>query len=110
MAIALFLAAGLCLVGAPILAGDPGIPAELQHVAASHSEFFEARIRPILAENCFSCHGPKKQQSGLRLDSREGLLKGADSGPVVVPGRPEESPLIEAIRHDATIKMPLKSK
>jgi hypothetical protein len=109
MAIALFLAAGLCLIGAPILAGDPGIPAGLQPVAP-HSEFFEARIRPVLAENCFSCHGPKKQQSGLRLDSREGLLKGADSGPVVVPGRPEESPLIEAIRHDATIKMPPKSK
>jgi hypothetical protein len=78
--------------------------------AAQHAEFFEARVRPILAEHCVSCHGPKKQQSGLRLDSREALLKGSHGGPVVVPGQPDESPLIDAIRHDATIKMPPKSK
>ena len=79
-------------------------------ITAEHAEFFEARIRPLLSEHCVSCHGPKKQQSGLRLDSQEGLLKGADSGPVVVSGRPEESALVKAIRHDATIKMPPKSK
>ena len=104
----------LCMTESLILAGDElhrsKTTPKSQPIAARHAEFFEARIRPVLAEHCFSCHGPKKQQSGLRLDSRGGLLKGADSGLVVVPGRPEESPLIEVIRHDATIKMPPKSK
>lgn len=77
---------------------------------ADGPEFFEARIRPVLAENCQSCHGPKKQEAGLRLDSREALLKGSDSGPVIEPGKPEESPLIEAIGHSGPIKMPPKKK
>ena len=114
MRIALLLVVGFCLTGSLALAGDEVDPLtttpKLQPIAPPHAEFFEARIRPILVEQCFSCHGPKKQQSGLRLDSREGLLIGADSGPVVVPGQPEESPLIEAIGHDGTIKMPPKSK
>ena len=55
-------------------------------------DFFESRIRPILVDNCLSCHGPKKQEAGLRLDSRAALLRGADSGPVIEPGKPEESP------------------
>ena len=87
----LLLAAGWGLVGSmPAVADDP----------ARHAEFFEARVRPILVEHCIACHGPRKQESGLRLDSRAGLLKGNDAGPVVVPGQPEESPLIEAVRHD----------
>ena len=81
-------------------------------VASTHqqAEFFEARIRPILVEQCQRCHGPKKQESGLRLDTKQGLLEGSDSGPVIVPGQPDESPLIEAIRYTATIKMPPKTK
>jgi len=51
-----------------------------------------------------------KQESGLRLDSRQGLLKGNDSGPVVLPGQPEDSPLIVAIRHNSQVKMPPKEK
>ncbi len=54
-------------------------------------EFFESRVRPILAERCLKCHGPAKQSNGLRLDSREAVLKGGDSGPAVVPARPDES-------------------
>ena len=78
---------------------------------AGSVEFFEARVRPILAEQCVNCHGPKKQSSGLRLDSREAVLKGGDSGPAVVPRRPEESLLIQAVahRHDE-LKMPPKGK
>ena len=53
------------------------------------AEFFETRIRPVLVENCHSCHGPKKQMSGLRLDSREGLLEGGDKGPSVRLGDPD---------------------
>jgi len=70
-------------------------------------EFFESKIRPVLAERCFRCHGPEKQKSGLRLDSREALLKGgSESGPVIVPGQPEKSLLIEAVHQKGDVKMP----
>lgn len=73
-------------------------------------EFFEKRIRPVLVEHCFECHGPKKQKAGLRLDSRTALLRGSDGGPVVNPGDPDKSPLIQAIRHQGELKMPPKQK
>ncbi len=109
-----FLATGLCLCGSLASAGDDTVAPIASQTAkapsAQPTDFFEARIRPILAEHCFRCHGPRKQESRLRLDSRQGLLKGTDSGPVVVPGQPEESPLIVAIRHDSQVKMPPKAK
>src|SRR5579871_227503 len=71
---------------------------------ADEREFFERRVRPVLAEHCFSCHGPKKQQAGLRLDSRAALLKGGESGPAVVPGEPERSLLLEAVRQTGEVK------
>jgi hypothetical protein len=71
------------------------------------AEFFEARVRPILAERCVKCHGPRKQSSGLRLDSRQSILGGGNSGPAVVPSKPDESLLIQAVArtHDE-LKMP----
>lgn len=66
---------------------------------AAQLEFFEKEVRPVLADNCYKCHGPKKQKSSLRLDSRELILKGGEVGPVVVPGKPEASRLILAINH-----------
>src|SRR4051794_33088197 len=64
-------------------------------------EFFEKRIRPLLAENCYQCHGPEKQRSALRLDSMAAILKGGERGPAVVPGKLDDSLLIRAIlRHD----------
>ncbi len=62
--------------------------------------FFETEVRPLLAANCFECHGPEQQWSGLRLDTREDLAKGGDSGAAVVSGQPDESLLIRAVRHD----------
>ncbi|HXJ74671.1 MAG TPA: c-type cytochrome domain-containing protein, partial [Candidatus Dormibacteraeota bacterium] len=71
--------------------------------------FFENRIRPLLAEQCFSCHGPDKQKGKLRLDSREAMLAGGEHGPALVPGQPEESKLIEAVRStNADLQMPPK--
>ncbi len=73
--------------------------------------FFENRIRPLLAEHCLKCHGPVKQWAGLRLDSRESLLKGGDSGAAVIPGNADESLIIQAVRHeDENLKMPQDSK
>src|SRR5688500_15043359 len=54
-------------------------------------EFFESKIRPVLAEHCIGCHGAKKQKGGLRLDSRAAWAKGGDSGPAVVPGKADRS-------------------
>ncbi len=71
-------------------------------------EYFEKHVRPMLVEHCISCHGPKKEQASLRLDSRDGLTRGSDNGPVVVPGKPDESTLIRAVRHMGKVKMPPK--
>ncbi|HZJ14027.1 MAG TPA: PSD1 and planctomycete cytochrome C domain-containing protein [Chthoniobacteraceae bacterium] len=73
-------------------------------------EFFEKRVRPVLADHCYKCHGPEKQKAELRLDSRAGVLKGTDVGPVVVVGKPEESSLIKSIRHEGDTKMPEKEE
>jgi mono/diheme cytochrome c family protein len=73
-------------------------------------EFFEKHVRPILVSKCQSCHGVKRQQGGLRLDSRAALLKGSDNGAVVSPGAPDKSLLVKAIRYDGDVQMPPKSK
>ncbi len=74
-------------------------------------EFFESRVRPVLVERCQKCHGPKKQSSGLRLDSRDGVLKGGDNGPAVVPGKPDESVLFQAVSGaHRELKMPPDGK
>ncbi|HTU20826.1 MAG TPA: PSD1 and planctomycete cytochrome C domain-containing protein [Gemmataceae bacterium] len=72
--------------------------------------FFELRIRPLLVDNCFKCHADKKQRGSLRVDSRAALLTGGDQGPAFVPGKPEESLLIKAVRHDDELKMPPTKK
>ena len=79
----------------------------LAQSASEKTEFFEGRIRPVLASHCYSCHTDSKL-GGLRVDSRVALLEGGKSGPAIVPGRPEESLLIKAVRQvDPRLKMPL---
>ena len=77
------------------------------------AQFFETSIRPLLVERCYSCHsaGAKKLKADLYLDSRPGLLKGGESGPALVPGHPEQSRLIEAVRYaNPDLQMPPKAK
>ncbi|MBM3783250.1 MAG: DUF1549 domain-containing protein [Acidobacteria bacterium] len=71
-------------------------------------EFFESKIRPVLAANCFTCHSHegKVSRGGLVLDTKTGPLSGGDSGPAIVPGDPEKSLLIQAIRRTGARKMP----
>jgi hypothetical protein len=72
-------------------------------VTAAQLTFFEAKVRPILVAHCYECHSAKAQklEGGLRLDAKEGWQTGGDSGDAaIVPGRPDESLLIRAIRHD----------
>ena len=72
-------------------------------------EFFEKKVRPVLVKHCYECHAAdsKKIRGELVLDTRAGLLKGGATGPAIVPGHPEKSLLITAVRHvDTDLKMP----
>ena len=74
-------------------------------------EFFEKRVRPLLADRCYECHGEKKQKGGLRLDSAAAVLQGGDSGPALVAGKPEQSHIIKAVSwSDPDLQMPPKNK
>ncbi len=73
----------------------PAVPASAQ----SPEEFFENRVRPVLAESCMDCHG-RLRRGNLRLNSREAMLRGGDSGPAVLPGDPDGSLLIRTVRHE----------
>jgi Protein of unknown function (DUF1553)/Protein of unknown function (DUF1549)/Planctomycete cytochrome C len=74
-------------------------------------EFFEKKIRPVLTEHCFKCHSAEAEKAGklkgrLLLDSRDGVLKGGETGPAIVTGKPAESRLIQALRYDGDVRMP----
>ncbi|MDR3638538.1 MAG: PSD1 and planctomycete cytochrome C domain-containing protein [Isosphaeraceae bacterium] len=75
-------------------------------------EFFEKRVRPLLVSRCYNCHSANTNaKGGLRVDDRNGLLQGGGSGPAVVPGKPEESLLLQAVRHQGDVpKMPPKKQ
>ncbi len=80
---------------------------------AEKIEFFEKKIRPVLVDNCYSCHShtAKELEGGLHLDTRAGMLKGGDSGPAIVPGKPEASNLLKALRYGEDFaQMPPKGK
>src|SRR4051794_16041628 len=88
-----------CLLTSPARAADPGV------------QFFEQKIRPVLVEQCYQSHSAeaekaKKLKAKLYLDSRDGVLKGGDSGPAVVPGKPADSLLVQALRYGDDLKMP----
>lgn len=93
----------LCIVVALTAAGVDGFGAD------SGIEFFEKKIRPVLAERCYECHSAdaKKIKGKLRLDSREDILRGGETGPAIIPGKPEKSLLITAIKYvDKDLQMP----
>jgi len=83
----------------------------LPHLASAseNDHFFEAKVRPLLVDHCFNCHSVAKGKAkgGLRLDSRKGILEGGERGLAIVPGKPDESLLIKAVRrHDPDLQMP----
>ncbi len=93
-----------CIVGTGCLSA---MPVTARAAATPEETFFESRIRPLLAENCFECHGSRKSENGLRLDGLESLLRGGDRGAAVVPGDVDASLLIKAVRrHDPDLEMP----
>ena len=83
--------------------------AKLVPAAAQDADFFENKVRPILATNCYSCH-TDGAAANLHIDSREGLLKGGDAGPAIVPGDPSKSLLIAAVEQSGHLKMPKGGK
>ena len=95
------VAAGLVFV-----AENPGSACVADPEASFTSEqleFFETKIRPLLVKRCFSCHSAKaeKLKAGLYMDSRAALLKGGESGAALLPGKPDESLIIEAVRYES---------
>jgi hypothetical protein len=91
--LALILSAVALLPDGPLRAAD------------DHDAFFEKQVRPLLVKRCYKCHSGAKTNGGLALDSRVGWQKGGDSGAVIVPGKPESSPLIQAINYQS-LEMP----
>lgn len=93
--------------GAPVppALADPAAPTAPADPAAV--QFFEEKIRPVLATNCYSCHGADAQMGGLRVDSRAALLKGGKAGPALTAGEPARSLLIAAVEQSGALKMPL---
>ena len=93
----------------PLLAEEA---APLVAVDSDGLHFFETKIRPILAQRCYECHSAsaKKSQGGLQVDTKASFLAGGDSGPAIVPGKPQESLLIAAIGYDGDIQMPPDGK
>jgi cytochrome c553 len=92
---------------------QPAPSATAEKPTADQLAFFEKKIRPVLASNCYQCHSEegKKEKGGLLLDTRDGIRRGGDNGPAVVPGDTRKSLLLKAIKQtDATLKMPPKSK
>jgi hypothetical protein len=72
---------------------------------------FLDQVKPLLDSRCISCHGPEKQKGNLRLDSRAAILKGGDGGPGIVPGKPADSLILQAVTHKrADLEMPPKEK
>jgi hypothetical protein len=107
----LALAAALAFVGgSAAVAPDDKKPAPEKRFSAEGLAFFEKDVLPILQANCLECHGAKKPKGGLRLTSRERLLKGGDLGPALDEAKPEESRLLLAIIYKDKPQMPPSGK
>ncbi|MEX2027308.1 MAG: c-type cytochrome domain-containing protein, partial [Pirellulaceae bacterium] len=98
-----FLAAAALAIGRLAAAEEP--------LTAEQTEFFEAKIRPVLVKHCYECHSAesKELQGSLKLDSRDGLLKGGDGGPIIKAKDPAHSRLISALKWEE-LEMPPEGK
>lgn len=91
----------------------PAVVLRAAEPTPEQADFFEKKIRPLFAESCYKCHSStsEKLKGGLLMDSREGLLKGGETGPAIVPGDPDTSLLIKAVRYeDPDLQMPPKHR
>ena len=88
---------------------DPPASEDVLQFTPADLTFFETNVRPLLAENCYACHGDEKQKGGLRLDSREAILTGGESGAAIVAGNSGDSLLLQAVRYES-FEMPPDKK
>lgn len=85
--------------------------AEVKKPTQKQIQFFESKIRPLFIKHCYDCHGPDEQESDLRMDSFQGIVKGGKAGSLVVPGKPEQSLLITAVLYQTPdLQMPPDEK
>src|SRR4051794_12521198 len=97
----------------PAADASPSAPAAPVELTKQQLDFFETKVRPVLADRCYKCHSIEagKNKGGLVLDSRDGWLKGGENGPEIVPGDPGKSRLIKAIGYtDPDLQMPPKGE
>ncbi len=104
-----------CAMSRPVVAQDEAARGAERSAAPADRpgfELFEKKVRPLLVEHCFECHGPDsgEGENGLRLDSLAGIMRGGKSGPAIVAGDPARSLLILAVKHDGAAAMPPKRK
>jgi len=99
------------LIAVLVLGMSAPLSAQETQFDAQQIEFFERKVRPLLAENCYSCHSQAAEENkgGLLLDSRAAILKGGDSGEAIVPGKPADSLLIGAVKYE-DYEMPPKGQ
>jgi hypothetical protein len=83
-----------------------GVPARAAEHPDRDARFFDARVAPILTRRCLGCHNQQLKNAEISFLDRDSLLKGGSRGPVIVPGKPELSVLVEVLRHDGEIQMP----
>src|SRR5262245_10195292 len=103
------------LAEVPCLLALPFLASAAEFSDSDGAALFEHKIRPVLVENCYQCHSAdaltaKKLKDRLQLDTRDGPRAGGDSGPVIVAGKPNQSVLIQAIKHLGDLHMPPKGK
>ena len=102
------LGVGLLLAWSARLSAAP-----VPKLTPAQSDFFEKKVRPVLVKECYKCHSAEagRVKGGLRVDTRDGLFKGGDSGPAIVPGNPDRSLLVRAIRYrERDLQMPPDDK
>jgi mono/diheme cytochrome c family protein len=107
--LAVFAVASLLYARVPFLRLDRSAsftPAE----RAEGEQLFSQKVKPILSRRCAKCHGEDDKRSGLRVDSRESLLCGGHRGPAILPGKPDDSLLIQSVLQTSELKMPRRGK
>ena len=100
-------------LGISLVLGCWSLSVTAADLTPAQTQLFESKIRPVLATKCYRCHSQQaeKVKAGLFLDTRDGVLKGGESGPAIVPGEPEKSLLIKAVRYtDPDLQMPPKGQ
>jgi cytochrome c len=87
----------LCCVACAALVADP---------ARDAARYFDARVAPILTRRCLGCHNEELKNGNISFLDRDSLIRGGSRGPAIVPGKPQESVLMDVLRHDGGIQMP----